>query len=261
MSKLMKERIKALMEERNLTANALSAKAGLDRSTVGKFLSKPGATLSPANAEAVARVLKCSVAVLRGEADADSSKQAAETYGKRPSKKMGSPPQHMLSAFLVVGIVEAGAFRPVDWFEETDLGTVMSDVPSDLRGLRHFAYEVRGDSMNQVGMTEGDKVICVDPYEVEYGSGDYVVVERSTNGGHTRELTVKEVSVGDDGTVELLPRSTNTKHVPIRFEPSEDHDDGVTVSIVGVICSVVKQIRLRRSMPRLGLATKRVDSE
>lgn len=138
----------------------------------------------------------------------------------------------------VVGVVEAGAFRVVD-----DLSQIEPDdfegltVPRDARyfGMRCFAFEVRGDSMDRV-IPNGSYVVAVDivDYADRYGpvaSGRYVVVERTN--GHMKEWTVKEAVVFAD-RIELRPCSTNPRHKTITV-PLADLDNGSEVRILGVV--------------------------
>lgn len=141
----------------------------------------------------------------------------------------------------IVGTVEAGAFRIVD--DESQLN--VEDLPSisvveddRYRGMKMTGFEVRGDSMNLV-VPDGGTIVMVDivDYADRYGfpeTGRLVVIERS-DGGHTRERTVKEVRAFSD-RVELVPRSTNKAHKPLTVPRRDLDTERGQISIIGVVC-------------------------
>lgn len=66
--------------------------------------------------------------------------------------------------------------------------------------------------------------------------GKRVVVQRTRAGGLLRERTVKEIAVRKDGTIELVPRSTNAKWKPFRLTEGIGADEqGVIVEIDGLV--------------------------
>ncbi|WP_312139271.1 S24 family peptidase [Brevundimonas sp.] len=88
---------------------------------------------------------------------------------------------------------------------------------------KQWISEVAGDSMNLLGIQDGDYVQCVDAIDISYypRHGDVVEVERLRNGGRERELTLKQIEMTATGFV-LAPRSTNP-----RFQQPLRLDDGV----------------------------------
>ena len=92
-----------------------------------------------------------------------------------------------------------------------------------------FFLEIQGDSMNRVGLNDGDLVaIHVTP---EARNGD-VVVARIDG-----EVTLKRYRKLDDGTIELNAESTNEGHTHRKIERDnlDFHIDGIMVG--AVICS------------------------
>ena len=91
----------------------------------------------------------------------------------------------------------------------------------------------------------GDRVITV-AYddvdgEVALRDGMVVVVERTRDGGHTREWSVKQIELYED-RVEFHPRSTNPRHKPIVVDRDHTADDGTTVQIVGLVRRIVNEL-------------------
>ncbi len=151
----------------------------------------------------------------------------------------------------VVGKVEAGAFREVDELED-DSERLEIVVPADDKfpSARVTVFDVVGDSMNALAprpILEGDRVVCV-AYEdvgrsLPLRDGMVVVVERSRDGGHTREWSVKQLEVYED-RVECHPRSHNSRHKPIVIDRDLEADDGVSVRILAIVRRVVNDIPL-----------------
>lgn len=113
--------------------------------------------------------------------------------------------------------------------------------------------------MDDAGINHGDQIICLDPWEanVEVGDGDVVVAERISSGGHSRELTVKELKIHTEGW-ELCPRSKNPKHKSIWIPRDDDPSDGQIVRIVGIVISVVRRRPVRyTARPAIQKAQKR----
>jgi hypothetical protein len=146
-----------------------------------------------------------------------------------------------LSGLPMLGKVEAGRFQEVDDLAaENDPPLVYAARHPRFPDARHFSFEVVGDSMNALkpkSIMERDIVYCVDwgATGMSPRTDDIVVVERTRDGGHLREITLKQVEIRADGTA-LCPRSTNKLHREIWLPRSYD-DNGVTVRIIGVVYS------------------------
>lgn len=160
------------------------------------------------------------------------------------SVKRGSP----LNSAIVVATVEAGAWREVDELDQSAPEWVA--VPPDQKypDATQDVYDVAGDSMNKLEphpITPGSRVVALRYDEIAARSplrdGLVVVVQRSRNGGQEREITIKQVAWFDD-RIEFQPRSTNPKHKPIVVEHDSWDDNGVEVSIVGLVRDIIHRL-------------------
>jgi SOS-response transcriptional repressor LexA len=104
--------------------------------------------------------------------------------------------------------------------------------------------EVGGDSVNQLGILDGDLVHCV-WYEAARGApqtGDIVEVERIRYQGALRELTVKQVEVVGN-QIRLWPRSTNTRWTdPIVITDGAVEGEEMEVYIRGLVLAVIRRL-------------------
>ena len=158
------------------------------------------------------------------------------------------PIQSQLVAAAVIGKVEAGTFREVDAFDQRERELV--SVPPDDRfpHARQMIFDVSGDSMNDLKprpILEGDRIVAVSfediANEVVLRDGMVVVVERSKDGGMTREWSVKQVEIYQDRT-ECHPRSTNARHKPIVINRDYAADDGTQVEIIALARRIINDL-------------------
>jgi repressor LexA len=79
------------------------------------------------------------------------------------------------------------------------------DVPSPLikSGAKYFALRTKGDSMNELGIEDGDIILCQKNYQASSGSNAVVLVGD--------DATLKQIEFEKDGLV-LIPKSTNPEH-------------------------------------------------
>lgn len=148
----------------------------------------------------------------------------------------------------VVGTVEAGAFREVDEFDQSEFEEIYDTPDPKFPNARRAAWTVSGDSMDALRprpILSGDKVICVDfddlHGKVPLRDDMVVVVERTRDGGMTREWSVKQIEIYDDRT-EFHPRSNNPRHKPIVVHHDLHADDGQQVSVLALVRRVVNDI-------------------
>lgn len=150
----------------------------------------------------------------------------------------------------VVGKTEAGSFREVDEYDQSE--PVFISLPRDNRfpNARQIAFQVEGDSMNALkprAILSGDTAVCVSyedvASEATLRDGMTVVVERTRDGGHTREWSVKQVEIYED-RVEFHPRSTNSRHKPIVVARDTEADEGTRVEIIGLVRRIVNDLPL-----------------
>lgn len=146
------------------------------------------------------------------------------------------------------GIVEAGTFREVDEFDQSE--PVEEYAPRDPRfpNARQIYFEVSGDSMNDLRprpIFPGDRCFCVAyediEHEVELQHGMVVVVQRTRDGGHFREWSIKQLELYRDRS-EFHPRSTNPKHKPIVITRDTEADSGVSVEVIALVRRVVNDM-------------------
>ncbi|KKB81040.1 hypothetical protein VW35_02410 [Devosia soli] len=153
-----------------------------------------------------------------------------------------------LGSAIVVATVEAGAWREVDEFDQSDPEWVAVPPDDKYPDATQDVYNVAGDSMNALQphpITPGSRVVAIRYDEIASRAplrdGLVVVVQRSRNGGQERELTVKQVAWFDD-RIEFQPRSTNPKHKPIVVEHDSWEDNGVEVAIVGLVRDIIHRL-------------------
>lgn len=148
----------------------------------------------------------------------------------------------------VAGVVEAGAFREVDEFDQSEPEEVALPRDELFPNARQLVFDVAGDSMNDLRplpIFPGSRLVGI-AYEdvehlVELKSGMVVVVQRERDGGHFREWSVKQLELFTD-RAEFHPRSTNPKHKPIIVRRDHEADEGVTVAVIAVVRRVMNEM-------------------
>ncbi len=212
----------------------LARRSGIPYANINKYLKGKIAQPRGDVLQTLAQTIGRSVLWLRDAVDTDETQEAS--------------PSARLVAVAVAGVVEAGSFREVDDLDQSEL--VRLSLPADERfpSARQMAFDVSGDSMNDLRprpILPGDRVVCVAYEDVAHEGilrdGIVVVVERTRDGGHTREWSVKQLEIYED-RIEYHPRSTNPKHKPIVISRNLDADDGTTVGIIAVVRRVVNDM-------------------
>lgn len=157
-------------------------------------------------------------------------------------------PDARLQPVKVAGIVAAGLFREVDDMDQSEPERVWEEPDPEFPDARRMAFDVEGESVNALKprpIFPGDRLICVAfedvANQVRVRDGMVVVVERTRDGGHTREWSVKQVELYED-RVEFHPRSTNPSFKPIVVKRDAEADDGVRVEIIALVRSVKNTI-------------------
>lgn len=170
-----------------------------------------------------------------------------ESVGSSGISEVTALGQQMLPV-RVVGTVEAGTFREVDEFDQSEFEEIYDTPDPRFPKARRAAWNVAGDSMDALKprpILPGDQVICVDFDDLEgrvpLRDGMVVVVERTRDGGQTREWSVKQVELYE-GRTEFHPRSNNPKHRPIVVSHDLHADDGQSVQVRAVVRRVVNDI-------------------
>ncbi len=139
--------------------------------------------------------------------------------------------------------VQAGA-----WLAADDTSQVAPRIYPAVRDPRYptaeqWLSEVIGDSVNRLGIFEGDLVHCVDAIAVGYfpRTDDLVEVERLRFGGQERELTIKQVEVTPGGVL-LWPRSTNARWgAPLSLTAGADDSEEIEVRIRGLVIASIRR--------------------
>ena len=138
-----------------------------------------------------------------------------------PGKSRGLMPSQLAAALPILGRVPAG--RPV-WAEENFEGTL--DLMSEFSGEKVFALKVRGDSMEEAGIHDGDLVIV---RAQEQGAEGAIVV--ATVEG---EATVKRLG-RRAGQWELQPANKRYQPIPV----------GATTRVVGRVIGMIRSYERR----------------
>ncbi len=169
--------------------------------------------------------------------------KAAEYLGEAPpnfTSEVTLQPTVMRHAQLA-GKVEAGAFREVDDFDQREPETILVPADREFPSARILLFQVEGDSMNALKPTPilpGYQVVAL-AFEdisdrVPLRDGMIVVVQRTRDGGHVREWSIKQIEYYAD-RIEFHPRSNNGKHRPIVVFHDRGADDGTTVEIIALV--------------------------
>lgn len=178
----------------------------------------------------------------------DEIPRIAEFLGIDPPNAEARPLSVEMSPVRKAGTVEAGTFREVDEFDQSEPEEINIEPDKRFPNARRMYFEVLGDSMNNLQPTPifpGAKCICVDFQDVAHltglRDGMIVVVQRARDGGHIREWSVKQIAMFDD-RVEYQPRSTNPRHKPIVVKRDHDADDGVSVEVIALVRRIVNDL-------------------
>lgn len=227
--RLLRARIRSRMEELKTNAKVVSNKAELGDTAVSDILNSRSRSPSIETATKIAKALDCDVGYLIGEQD-------------RPRLQPLIASQ--IEPIRIAGVAEAGSFRfassaPPD--TEYEMGTVVASRSPRYSQAKHFAYEVRGNSMNAATrkgrpapITEGMLVLCVDVIEagLEIESGEIYVVRRTTDSGQTYEFAVKKAVVYRDRT-ELRSESTDPRYETLVIPHDRDPDPAREILAIG----------------------------
>lgn len=165
---------------------------------------------------------------------------ADETTAEHPASEV-SPTQFPMVPSVLAGTVEAGSFREYNEFDQSE--NEIEYVPADPKypRARVLQFDVAGDSMNAlkpIPIPPGSRAVGVafDDVDIPLRNGMVVVIQRSRDGGHTREWSLKQVEFYPD-RIEFHPRSTNPRHKPIIVKHDYFADDGVEIAIIALIRS------------------------
>lgn len=206
----LRERVQERLNVLGINPFEAARRANLERGYVNDILQGKKKTVRGPYLVALAEVLACDIEYLLGARDTP-----------RPFRVVDRRSPGYLK---VAGTVEAGVYRDAAAaIAEERVGLPADpEFPQDAQ----LAYRVAGDSMNLRGVEPGMILACVKTeawtsIKGRLRDGLLVIVRRSM-GGEADETTCKEFRRAEDGAVELVPRSTNPKHLPILVPPSTD---------------------------------------
>lgn len=167
----------------------------------------------------------------------DDRKSTLSGLGKRKGPPKDAP--RSAGSIPIVGVAELGAFRQMPVSDDTEDSLPRVNAPHSrlYPNARHFALEVRGDSMNQAKpspILDGMIALCVDVVdaEIEVESGKIYAVRQTRDGGQTYELTIKRAKVFRN-RVELHPESSNANHQPLIIPIDSDPASTNEVTAIG----------------------------
>jgi transcriptional regulator with XRE-family HTH domain len=193
-SNVLVERLQRLLNEREISARALSRQAGLGDTYVNDVLTGKNAGPSIPAVQAIAKALDTSIGYLIGETGHQDSVAAP----------------HARAAIPVVGIVEAGAFRKPQ--AHSNFPLVERPLSQSYPDARHFVLTVGDASMGAASkdgpILPGMEVLCVDMADagLQVESGRIYATRRTLDGGQTYETIIRRAMVFRD-RVELIAES------------------------------------------------------
>lgn len=164
----------------------------------------------------------------------------------RPRAEIEPAAEGRLLPVTVVGPVQAGAFIPIDEFDQSEPETFYEPADPDFPRARRTAFDVIGDSMNRLEpspILPGSRVIGVnyDDIGIPLRDNMVVVVQQERDAGHLREWSVKQIELQDEHIL-FHPRSSNPRHKPIIVPRDLRADDGRQVRILALVREIKNRV-------------------
>lgn len=233
MASTLAERVQARLDALDLGPIQAAQRGDLERTYIRDIIKPNGKkTVTVRLMPKLAAVLQTTSAYLNGETDDPTRPEDQEPASDVRISDRG------LMTVPRVGRVEAGEFREVLEFDDSEREFLLEQIDPEFPRARMVAFDVLGDSMNRADppIPPSSVIICVDfeDTQLPMTDGMIVVVERTRNNRLTREWSVKEIVTLDDRT-EFHPRSTNPKHEPIVVFDRPDADDGTEVKVLALV--------------------------
>lgn len=165
----------------------------------------------------------------------------ADIFGVSPAEIAWDPPARGLRRIRVKGALQASAWSENHEWEEDQQYDVMIPDDDELRGLKLYAAEIRGDSMN-LRYPAGTVVIISD---IKRGF-DKVSEGQRYHVRHTRadgmvEETIKTLVADPEGRYWLKPESSNPEFQAWLAIDGQNGEDGEMIEIVGRVRYVVQR--------------------
>jgi transcriptional regulator with XRE-family HTH domain len=218
-----RERLKAVIAERQTTARAVSRAVGDNDTLVRDILSGKSRNPRSDTLAKIADFLEVPVREFVTGADATPA-EAQERFAELP----------------LLGPVQAGAWLMIDDTSQEEPETYPAAHDRRYPQARQWLREVQGDSMNARNIFPGNIAHIVELIGsgVNLNTGMIVEVTRTRDGGSLREITLKEVEITDQGKVLLWPRSTNPRWKdPVRLDDGASGD--LEVEITGLLLATI----------------------
>lgn len=225
--------LRQAVEASGLTAARLAKKANVAPSTITRFLNDPDYPHVP-KATTLGKIATAAGIALPGEI------------------ALGAPARSepMATMLPVVGQVAAGMWAAVEEMDQDEPKYLPAARDPRFPSAQQYLLEVRGDSMNALVMNgrpaaifDGDLVHLVSITDIGYvpQTGDVIEFERVRDGGHLREVTLKQVEVTQDGVL-LWPRSTNARWKdPVRVDDGAKLNEEIEGRIRGLVLAVMRR--------------------
>lgn len=164
----------------------------------------------------------------------------------QPAEDIQPVSEGRLLPVTMVGPVQAGAFIPIDEFDQSEPEIFYEPADPDFPRARRTAFDVIGDSMNRLEpapILPGSRVIGVNYEDIGIPLRDkmVVVVQQERDGGHLREWSIKQIELQDDVVV-FHPRSSNPRHKPIVVPRNLKPDDGRQVQILALVREIKNRV-------------------
>ncbi len=164
----------------------------------------------------------------------------------KPRPEIEEANEGRLVPVTLVGPVQAGAFIPIDEFDQSEPEVFYEPADVDFPRARRTAFDVIGDSMNRLEPTPilpGSRVIGVNYDDIGIPLRDkmVVVVQQERDGGHLREWSVKQIELQDEEII-FHPRSSNPRHKPIVVPRNLNPDDGRQVRILALVREIKNKV-------------------
>lgn len=228
------ERLRALREQRGMSAADLAKRVGRSESAVRNQENGTNGIPTALAARYAAALGSTAAYILYG----DGSHQIQSKIE--------------LQLLPIRGRVQAGAWLQVDDFVQDE--PKMYPAARDPRFLHaeQWLSEVVGDSVNKLDIKEGDLVHVVELTSSGWNptTGDIVEIERSRFQGAEREVTIKQVEIVGEGSHKAIlfwPRSTNPRFQdPITIRANAGENEDIEVRIRGWVINLIRPLhRLR----------------
>jgi transcriptional regulator with XRE-family HTH domain len=224
-SNVLVDRLQRLLNEREISARALSRQAGLGDTYVNDVLSGKNASPSIPAVQAIAKALDTSIGYLIGETGHQDSVAAP----------------HAIAAMPVIGIVEVGAFRKPQ--ANANFPLVERPLSQSYPDARHFVLTV-GDASGAASkdgpILPGMEVLCVDMADagLQVESGRIYATRRTLDGGHTYETIIRRAMVFRD-RVELIAESGGSEDEKIVVSTLAT-DPGQPIFALGLVYGIFR---------------------